>query len=558
MIQDITPTKSQFRMDDALTFEVHLVPGFLPDDTVKIQIFHLGHLLFEEKKKAEVRLEYHYAPGPGSKAAEGFWVRAVQLRGGVTVSQASTACDRASSWSCAPRYGFLSDFDKREFADGSDVRQMNRYHLNVVQFYDWMYRHHGFFPPHSVFQDAMGKTSSMDTVKKKIELLHRYGMKAFAYGAVYGAEEEYRKDHPVESLFNANGQPMKFIDRIYFMDINRNCKWHDHIIDEYRKAIDFGFDGIHMDQYGFPKEAYARENGKSVLRKLRDDFPALINDTKAALPGSGVIFNAVNDWPVDTVATTAQDCVYIEVWPPNDTYDDLNRLIADAKKYAPNKQVILAAYLRPFSECENPEGIMPTAFLAMATIFSSGGFHLLLGENNGLLTQAYYSDYCHLQSQNFISKIQNYYDFITAYEELLFDCSLIDDTKTYTGGINDDYLFSGVECSTAPKAGCVWTQVRHKSGYKVIHLVNFSGITDMNWNCPQAQFPRTIKKISVDAEVAEDVEEVRLMSPDLDGGASRKLKFTNTIRDNGCRAIRFTVPELKVWDLISIQVKQYI
>ena len=80
----------------------------------------------------------------------------------------------------------------------------------------------------------------------------------------------------------------------------------------------------------------------------------------------------------------------------------------------------------------------------------------------------------------------------------------------------------------------------------------------MNWNCPQAQFPRTIKKISVDAEVAEDVEEVRLMSPDLDGGASRKLKFTSTIRDNGCRAIRFTVPELKVWDLISIQVKQYI
>lgn len=555
MIQDITPKKSQFRMDDILTFEAHLAPGFLNDDTVKIQIFHLGRLLFEEERKAAERLDYQYTPGPSSKAAEGYWVRAVQLHGGVTVSQAITACDRALSWSCVPRYGFLSDFDTGDFTDSGDVRQMNRYHLNLVQFYDWMYRHHDFFPLQTVFRDAMGKTSSMDTVKKKIELLHQYGMKAFAYGAVYGAEEEYRKDHPGESLYDGNGQPMKFIDRIYFMDINRNCKWHDHIIEEYKKAIDFGFDGIHMDQYGFPKEAYAKEDGKSVLRKLRDDFPALINDTKAAMPGNGVIFNAVNNWPVDSVAAAAQDCVYIEVWSPNDTYDDINRLIADAKKYAPNKQIILAAYLRPFSECEDPEKIMPTAFLTMATIFSSGGFHLLLGENNGLLTQAYYSDYSHLQSQNFLSKIQNYYDFITAYEELLFDGSLIDDTKTHTGGINDDYLFSGIECSVTPKAGCVWTQVRHTDCYRIIQLVNFSGITDMNWNHPQTKFPAAVKGIVVDAEVAEEVEEVRLMSPDLDGGASRELRFTSTIRENGCRAIRFTVPELKIWDLISIQVK---
>ena len=402
----------------------------------------------------------------------------------------------------------------------------------------------------------MGKASSMDTVKKKIDLLHRYGMKAFAYGAVYGAEEDYQKSHPDELLCDGNGKPMKFIDRIYFMDINPDCNWHNHIIGEYRKAIKFGFDGIHMDQYGFPKEAFSKKDGKLTLRKLREDFPALIDSTKSALSDSGVIFNAVNNWPVDAVANTKQDCVYIEVWPPNDTYYDLNRLIEDAKKYAPSKQVILAAYLHPFAECKNPDEIMSTAFLAMATIFSSGGFHLLLGENNGILTQAYYSDYCRLQSRNFISRIQSYYDFITAYEELLFDRSLIDDTKTCTGGINDDYLFSGAEFSTTPKSLCVWTQIKHSDLYKVINLVNFLGISDMNWNDQQAKFPDSVKRIGVDAQVTEEVEEVRLMSPDLDHGTSRKLEFLNTIRENGCRAIQFTVPELKVWDVISIKVKK--
>lgn len=555
MIRDITPIKAQFRMNEALVFEVNVVPELSSNDMVKIQVFHLGRLCFEDEKGAKEKLYFQYTPASGSKIMEGFWVRAVQLRCGIIVSQQTTGCDRTINWSCAPRYGFLSDFGKEDFEDDEDIRQMNRYHLNVIQFYDWMYRHHDFFPPQRDFQDTMGKISSMDTVKRKIELLHGYGMKAFAYGAVYGAEEDYFKDHPDDSLYNGSHKHMKFIDRIYFMDINRDSEWHNHIISEYVKAVKFGFDGIHMDQYGFPKEAFSRKDGKFTLRKLRDDFPALINDTKNALPDSGVIFNAVNNWPVDTVAGAKQDCVYIEVWPPNDTFCDLNRLISDAKKYAPTKQVILAAYLNPFAKCADPQKIMCTALLTMATIFSSGGFHLLLGENNGLLTQAYYSDYCRLQSRDFISRMKSYYDFITAYEELLFDCSLIDDTRTYTGGINDDYLFFGAEFSVTPQSGCVWTQIKQTESYKIIHLVNFSGIDQMNWNSPQTKLPDHVYGIRIDAQISEEVEEVCLMSPDMKHGACKKLDFSIAVRENGCRAIQFTVPELNIWNVISIKVK---
>jgi dextranase len=555
MIQDITAAKAQFRMDEPLKFEVCLDSDFSSSDQVCIHVYHLGHLCFRQEKTAEGRLPFQYRrPPSGSVAMEGFWVQAAQVRGGRIISRKSTACDRAQTWKEAPRYGFLSDFSRKDGEDDRDVRQVNRYHLNIIQFYDWMYRHHDFFPPQNDFQDIMGKQLSLTTIRQKISLLHQYGMKAFAYGSVYGAEEEYQKEHPEESLYDGTGKPMRFIDRIYYMDINRNCGWRDHIIGEYKKAIRFGFDGIHMDQYGFPKEAFSRQNGTFAVRCLRDDFPDLINDTKSAVPG-GVIFNSVNNWPTDAVAKANQDCIYIEVWPPNDTYSDLNRLVSDAKKYAPEKQVILAAYLHPFAECSHPEEIMATAFLAMATIFSSGGFHLLLGEDNGLLTQAYYSDYCQLENAEFISLLKSYYDFITAYEELLFDHSLIDDTRTHTGGINDDYLFAGAEFSTLPETGCVWTQVKHTKEYRVIQLVNFVGIGSMNWNSPQRKFPDPIQNIKVDAQIAEEVTEVRLMSPDLDGGKSKRLDFSDCIRENGCRSIQFTIPELKVWNVISIQVK---
>ncbi|MVB12462.1 Glycosyl hydrolase family 66 [Caprobacter fermentans] len=554
MIRDITPLKAQFSMNEPLAFEVHVEEGFSSDDTVKIRLFHLGRLCFEEEKAVQKTLLFQYAPPNSRGSMEGYWVQAIQKRGETVVSRQTTACDRAVNWRYAPRYGFLSDFEKENLTDDRDILQMNRYHLNVIQFYDWMYRHDDFFPPKSDFTDIMGKASSMDAVKNKIGLAHRHGMKAFAYGAVYGAEK-YRQEHPECSLYDGHGEPMKFIDRIYFMDISRGSEWHDHILGEYKKAVEFGFDGIHMDQYGFPKEAYAKKNGKWRLRKLREDFPALINDTKAALPGCGAIFNAVNNWPADAVADTDQDCVYIEVWSPNDTYFDLTRLIADAKKAAPDKQVILAAYLLPFAGCDDPQNIMWTAFLAMATIFSSGGFHLLLGEENGLLTQAYYSDYCRLQSGEFVSRMLDYYDFITAYEELLFDLSLVDDTRTHTGGINEDYLFAGAEFSTTPKAGCVWTQIKHTAAYRVIHLVNFTGIDHMDWNRAQEKSPDFVKGIHVDALVAEDVEEVRLMSPDLNHGESQALNFTRSIRENGCRAVQFSVPELKIWDVIAIKVK---
>lgn len=545
------PEKAQFSPDEPILLRARL-SNFPADAAVRLSVFHFGKPVLSQERPAAPEVKFRFCPQGSLRMMQGFLARAELLCGGTVRACAYTACDRAESWKAAPRYGFLSDFQESEKDDTRDVESMNRLHLNVIQFYDWMYRHDDFFPPESTFQDIMGKTSSMDTVGRKISALHRYGMKAIAYGAVYGAES-YFSAHPECALYDARKEPMKFIDRIYMMNIARGSGWHDHILGEYRKAVRFGFDGIHMDQYGFPKEAYTKENDGFHIRRLRGNFRDLIDDAKDALPESGIIFNAVNAWPLGETAKAQEDCVYIEVWPPNDSYADLNRLISDAKKYAPEKQVILAAYLHPFAECTGPEDYGCTAQLAMAVIFSSGGFHLLLGEDGGMLTQAYYPEYCRLKGTEFPAMLQSYYDFITAYEELLFGPDLIDITRTAADGINTDFRFSGGEFSSLPQSGHIWTQIRCNTDSVVIHLVNFTGIKNMNWNEAHPESPAAVRGVTVEAQILENPVAVRLASPDFGHGMCRTLEYTREIDQNGNPVLRFTVPELYVWDVIFIR-----
>ena len=50
----------------------------------------------------------------------------------------------------------------------------------------------------------------------------------------------------------------------------------------------------------------------------------------------------------------------------------------------------------------------------MATIFASGGYHLLLGEEGSVLTEAYYPDNCRIGEHSFRKTLKKYYDFIKA------------------------------------------------------------------------------------------------------------------------------------------------
>ncbi len=469
----------------------------------------------------------------------------------------STAFDVADHWRRAPRYGFLSDFKNEDAGQTEDVATMNKYHLNVVQFYDWMYRHDQLIPPTDEFVDPMGRTLSYRAVKDKIAAVHEHGMAAMAYGAVYAALKDFLQEHPEWGLYKRSGEPFQLIDLFYIMDISPGSPWSEKIVNEFRHAVEEGFDGIHMDQYGFPKKAFKIAGDSREQVDLAECYPALIDQTKRVLaqinPQAGLIFNNVNNYPVHATAKADQDAIYIEVWPPVVHLRELKALIDRGRELGDGKQVILSAYLSPFHADSgvSPEQAENGAILTMATIFASGGYHLLLGEENKVLTHAYYPNYGAMRP-SFFAEVRRYYDFIVRYGSLLYDHKLLDVSMTYTGGVNEEVAFAG-DARFAPNGdiGTVWTIVKKLPDYDVIHLLNLVALDNDDWERGKERRPKAQYGITCTMLAEKPVKGVYFASPDLASIDPLALEYEEIVHGHGI-GIRFTIPELRIWNMVYI------
>ncbi len=515
---DSYPDKAQYRPGD----EGNIVLEILADRDASIEVViefkKLHHHLWKEVKTFLIKentLSKIMVPFQAPVVDWACFGVDVKIRlDNQIVGEQSTAFDVADHWRRAPRYGFLSDFKKEEIGELTDIETLNKFHLNIIQFYDWMYRHDDLIPSSDEFVDPMGRSLSYRVVKEKIDALHKLGMAAMAYGAVYASLKDFHEKHQDWGLYKNSGDPYHLINIFYIMDISPGSEWNEWIVSEFRKAIEEGFDGIHMDQYGFPKKALRYVNGIEEWVDLSKCYPVLINQTKESLvevnPEVGLIFNNVSNYPVHTTAKANQDAIYIEVWPPVIHLRELKGLIDRGRELSVDKQVILSAYLPTFKKDENSNPISAEngALVTMATIFASGGYHLLLGETNNILTEAYYPSYGTMR-QAFIREVRNYYDFIVRYGKLLYDHSFIDLSMTYTGGINTEITFKG-ENPFSPNGdlNTVWTIVKQLSRYQIIHMINLVGLEDDYWEHGKKQRPEKQNNIECTVLIEKDVKGV--------------------------------------------------
>lgn len=468
----------------------------------------------------------------------------VQLEAYGSTHSARTAALVASSWRQAPRYGFLSEFEPGQ-PHRDRIKELGKYHINVVQFYDWMYRHYQFLPPEDAFEDAMGRKLSLETVRQRVAECHSAGMATLAYGAVYGAEPEFVEKQPELVLRNARGEKLSLIDLFYITDLRAGSPWREHILQEFEGAVrDVDFDGIHMDQYGFPKWSYDSE-GKAV--NLAEQFPSLIDDAARRVAeqreSAAVLFNCVNNWPLEQVAGSDQAAVYIEVWPPHEHYRDLVGLIRRGRDLS-GKQVVLAAYLDPFKQ--GGQDAEQAALLATAVIASAGGFHLLLGEGEGVLRDPYYPNHgC--MSPELSRRMRRYYDHTAANHHYLFDEGLQDVTTSFLTGINEEFVVNGVPTSAYPEAGRLWVNLKQRENIFVINFVNLVNLRDTLWNSGKDE-PSLLHGLSLNLSSHFRVERVVWSSPD-EALPARELAFSDTEVGTS-----IPLPELFIWSTIVVEV----
>jgi dextranase len=284
------------------------------------------------------------------------------------------------------------------------------------------------------------------------------------------------------------------------------------------------------------------------------DFPPFIDDARAAIrrarPGTRVIFNAVGNWPIQAVAPTREDATYIEVWPPFDGYSDLQTLILEARRLAPAKQVILAAYVKPLQGALG-DALPPAEAatrLASAAIWANGGFHLLLGEANGALCDPYYPAYATLMP-DFARVMRRYYDFVVRYENVLSDRRMV--TATEAAGLAAVRV-AGAPASPFGQPGQIWTVARSMPGLRTVSLINLTAAKDANWNAAKPP-PPPLRDLEVEIRVDGPVRGVFAASPDDEDGRAQPFSHHVT-RHDGATWAHVRLPRLDYWSLIVAKV----
>jgi hypothetical protein len=185
--------------------------------------------------------------------------------------------------------------------------------------------------------------------------------------------------------------------------------------------------------------------------------------------------------------------------------------------------------------------------LADAMMAASGATHIELGEDSQMLAHEYYPNRSKSMRNSLKDGMKDHYNFITAYENLLFDKDVVDNDAG-----NQFVDITNVSTSGDAAGGSVWHILKRTPEYNVVHLINLLN-NDNQWrtsgNQPTVQTQLATK---VYIGVNESISNVYVASPDLDHGATEELSFT-TGTDSVGSYISFTVPSLEYWNMIYMK-----
>ncbi|SCY92815.1 endo-dextranase [Flavobacterium caeni] len=517
-----------------------------------IRYSHLGTTISEEPFTAT-----SWTWTPPSDDFKGYMVEVyVPNSDGTNTVLGTTAVDVSSDWAKFPRYGFLSEYgNNTESERTAIIDNLTKFHINGLQFYDWMYRQHqplagSVSNPMPVWNDIINRDNYKTTVESYIAKAHEKNMKAMFYNLAYGVLDDYNHSLITPQMFiykDANHNTIDFhplaapfISNIYLTN-PANTDWQNYLAQQNNDVYQvFDFDGYHIDQLGDRGNVY-NYGGTGV--DLKNTFAPFIAAMKTAHPNKHLLFNAVNQFGQQQMANESLDFLYSEVWSPNEGFKDLTKILSDNATYSNNtKNTVLAAYMN-YNKA-NGQGVFntPGVLLADAVIFAFGGSHLELGEH--MLAKEYFPNKNLSMTAELKSSLAEYYDFLVAYQNLLRDGGAFNEPVVSTG---DGKINVGSWPPSMGKVSVVGKQVGAK---QVVHLLNFTNANSLNWRDTDGNqnTPTDIKQAVVNIKVNGTVNKVWYASPDTNGGAAVALTYTQ----NG-NSINLKIPFLKYWGMIVIE-----
>jgi len=520
--RELLPRRASFRPHEPIAIEVRGAVAAGP-----ARVFHLGELVAEiDWRGGDLLLP---------ALAEGGY--------GVELDGLGTAVEVAAEPRWRLRYGFVASYAPDKDIGGV-VDMVRRLHLTGVQFYDWAYRHADLMGGGESYRDALDQPIALATVRALVGAVQQAGSRALGYAAVYavGPKEWDRWQH--QALVTATGTPYGLGDFLFILD-PAAPDWLRHFTADLAAATAaLGFDGYHLDQYGYPRRAQ-RADGVAV--DVGASFVTLIDAVREALPAAHLVFNNVNDFPTRRSAASRQDAVYIEPWAPQLTLQHLADTVTRARGFGGDKPVVLAAYQHIYDTAPAEAADRATA-LTMAALFSHGGTQLLAGEADRLLCDPYYVRN-HVMAASTAALLKRWYDFLVVHDALLMPPELTDVTNAYAGPYNNelDVSYAGAGLSETAAAGTVWRRIVAKGDQVIVHLINLTAESDTLWDAARAA-PGEVGAGTLRFRLSGTrPPRVRVADPDAGG------RLTDVaVRADGDFA-EAVLPALAVWQVVLVE-----
>ena len=390
-----------------------------------------------------------------------------------------------------PVHGFATSFVPESVPVVLDWLSALR--CTVVQVYDWMESYSAPLGPPSGWKDPSGREVSFDALRSLAVGIKANGAVAHAYAPIYAVDRPFGAEHPELLMYRGDGAPERLFDNIVLAN-PADGRWQRHFTSTYGEAADrVGFNGFHVDSYGFPR---AGADGQGQHVEMRTAYESFLESFRAQRPDDLISFNQVNGVPSGLSLPGGPGFRYCEVWPPNDRWRHLEGLLDRSAGKAvfggsgepalgrPALRGSIACY-PPVWAGAGPEArgaSLRTVVLTEAIATCLGASALLYGNAAGVLCDPYYPKH-EVLSPAEAETVLAWHWFALRCRDLFLEG---EDTSWYeigdeNGAVSVDW---GGPVRPEPVGGALFVRVVRSIDHIGVGMVDLTGSANGSWSEP--------------------------------------------------------------------------
>ncbi|TPW34344.1 dextranase [Oecophyllibacter saccharovorans] len=464
-----------------------------------------------------------------------------------------------------------------------NVHGFNAWHCNNLQLYNILYRWHYPWVPEQHWVNGDGEDQSEKLVLDYIQNARKYHMGTLMYFPLYavnvGIAPNFMHDHSgVQLSWGMFTAPCgdkctlkdlwKFTDNIGYMDPN-NIDWQNYWIDQARRwQKKYGFDGIFIDTYGTIYRPLWNSKAQRIIMD-RTDSTFLIHATNALhLP---MTFNPAGAYNEQDLVQSGREVYHFdELWNNPTDIGNFGDFLTKARQVwqwahrTPRNigldwDMGMAKKLFASRRCEVAQNSphpctfnLPGVLYQEGTMLAVGAHHAWLADGDRFISNDDFPIGRMLPTTpEMIQAEYDYQTFGVANEKLLR-------LNIHPAQVAAPTV-ENAPASTQAAPGKIWLIQNHRSGFDVLHLLNytkmspvsFHDVSDLEGIAAPAE-PLKDLRVRMYVSAPRQLGTLYFASPDLKHGQPQVVKYQSG-QDRSGRFITFTVPELHYWDMLWLE-----